>query len=547
MQFPERISYVEVQSRQSWRFHWIVFARHHWDFFLQKCWASPKQQCSFYCLSGRKIAMPTNHPLQPAAKCRKTASSDTSKDGRSHHVELCLQNGPQMAPDEMVSLTNYFNRFRQKMKIMQTVVNGLIESNFHKQLQCIVTHKFASVAIPILVDNHWGAIEISNHANQVDVKVTNPNSPKGSQVANALWKVVRTYITCIRIAHVVIPASKGFCGWTLVANWFSNHEIAFPEVSDEQIRALANESLGKEVLWSRVSSCAFSGRYFFSQRNWDEKSNQNIHFGGAEDDEDMSNASKVNPKDTDPWLRYDPWSSSRKQCRWEDLSLPEDHPLHDEKKLRPPQVHRHALNANNHGIAFGTRAMIAELVQKKPKQPFALIVPASDNLNIEPAWGLEASEPKEIIVQDKAVGSVYKRQIVMLHCGRKVTSNCLRQDTKALWPKKRSSSLRYTPILCRRNRCKASLINHWTHWSWGPLTNFRVCPANMQTSMDLKNPVTLLRVTNSCSMQCAKCPKKYVRKSWKCLVDGFYPKGRADHRQLRHCIWSCDRAADLQA
>ena len=152
----------------------------------------------------------------------------------------------------------------------------------------------------------------------------------------------------------------------------------------------------------KVSTFAINARcFFFDQKGWQLHLHPKILFGGAEEDENMEDASKGTSKETDPWLRYDPWGSNRKQCRWEDLSLPDDHPFHDEKKTRIQQVQRHALNANNHGIAFCTRAMIAELVQKKPKQPFALIVPSSDKLTVDSAWGLVASEPKEIIVQTR--------------------------------------------------------------------------------------------------------------------------------------------------
>ena len=138
------------------------------------------------------------------------------------------------------------------MRIMQAVVNGIFDSNFHKQLHCIATHKFECVAIPILVDNHWGAIEIFNRENQVDVRVTNLHSPKGSHVANALLKGVRTYYTSIRIAHVVIPAVKGFCGWALVANWFSAHGIHIPEASNVGPDSRIKQSFGNDHIGGKV-------------------------------------------------------------------------------------------------------------------------------------------------------------------------------------------------------------------------------------------------------------------------------------------------------
>ena len=96
------------------------------------------------------------------------------------------------------------------------------------------------------------------------------------------------------------------------------------------------------------------------------------------------------------------------------LSLPDDHPFHDLQDHRIPQVHRHALNANNNGIAFCTRAAVSDILSKQPKQPFALVVPVSEKVAWQPPQGSNASQPLELIVQDRLSDATYKRQVILV-------------------------------------------------------------------------------------------------------------------------------------
>ncbi len=170
-------------------------------------------------------------------------------------------------------------------------------------------------------------------------------------------------------------------------------------------------------LWSLCNQCdnippgmiqlAFSARLSFilqcDRHSFDCNS---IVFGAADVDDDMKDQSK----ELDPWLKTDPWSVKR-NCKWEDLKLPSDHPICDAKNVRLSQHHRHQLSSNLGGVAFVTKAMIPEVIAQHPKKPFALLLPVSDKLAIDPSYQLTTTGPHEVIVGDSSTGATYKRQV----------------------------------------------------------------------------------------------------------------------------------------
>lgn len=94
--------------------------------------------------------------------------------------------------------------------------------------------------------------------------------------------------------------------------------------------------------------------------------------------------------------------------------MPKDHAFVNTKDERVPQVHRHQLNPNVAGISFCTRAAISEIISRQPKEPFALLVPASDKTKIESIPSLIVKGPVETIVCDSATGAMYKRQVLLV-------------------------------------------------------------------------------------------------------------------------------------
>ena len=132
--------------------------------------------------------------------------------------------------------------------------------------------------------------------------------------------------------------------------------------------------------------------------------------------------SDVNMEKFDPWANYNKTDVSRpRNCRWEDLTLPDSHCFQDKAGKRIAQVHRHQLNANVSGVAFCTKASLNDVMSHKPRAPFALLLPANDRFKIDKGWGLNVSSPIETIVHDPESKNMYKRQVVIAQLSDDVT------------------------------------------------------------------------------------------------------------------------------
>lgn len=339
-------------------------------------------------------------------------------------IKLMDEYGPKLGTDEM----SFFIRLIQNDSMNSQIdignvwiSNGSIDSHVYFKLSKFVhEHNENKYFVwPVLVANHWGAIEVRFEGQGLVLRVINLNSDHGNRVVGCILK---SFPSIRRILHFVIPAKDGFCGWALLSKWCQSAGVTIPEPTANAMQSHIENSLGNDLLWGKVSTFALKTRCFFMNQIKHENLKQDVMFGGAEAEDTKMEGANPDQKDkpTDPWLKYDPWANKQKQCHWEDLSLPDDPPFHDTSDQRIPQVHRHALNANNNGIAFCTRAAVPDILMKQPKQPFALVVPASDKVVWQPPAGATASDPQELIVQDGSTGNVYKRQVIIVQTDKQV-------------------------------------------------------------------------------------------------------------------------------
>ncbi len=329
--------------------------------------------------------------------------------------------GPKLGTDEMMFLIDHIrsNSKNQDFKIGNFCYSekGLDFTVCSKISQIPNCNDGTTFVFPVLFPEHWGAIEVSKDSQGLAIRAININNEKGCKFINRFLKVIPSVK---RIQHFVIPAIDGFCGWALLSKWCHNAQAEIPDASQHEAFDRIFSSFGKNHMWGKISSFALKARTFFIATFPHESHDVEIRFGGAEDEPMQGQNKPQTPQETDPWLKFDPWSSKQKQCRWEDLSLPEDHPFHDPHDHRIRQVHRHALNANNNGIAFCTRAAVNEILTKQPKQPFALVVPVSDKVAWQPPQGANASQPLELIVQDRLSDATYKRQVIIVQTDKQV-------------------------------------------------------------------------------------------------------------------------------
>ena len=354
-------------------------------------------------------------PDDPPRKRSKIVNPIVSSNEYLARLHVMDQNGPKLGTDEMTFLTDYI-RTNSKNPAFK------VENFFHseKGLDFTICSKISQLlnctdgmtfVCPVLFPDHWGAIEVSKDVQGLVMKAININNEKGQRFIGRLLKAIPTIK---RIQHFVIPAIDGFCGWALLTKWCHSAEVELPEPTPQDFQGRVVASFGKNHIWGKISSFALKARSLFLETYPNVSNDQEILFGGAEDENMEKENKPQQPRETDPWLKFDPWSSKQKQCRWEDLSLPDDHPFHDLQDHRIPQVHRHALNANNNGIAFCTRAAVSDILSKQPKQPFALVVPVSEKVAWQPPQGSNASQPLELIVQDRLSDATYKRQVILV-------------------------------------------------------------------------------------------------------------------------------------
>ncbi len=269
------------------------------------------------------------------------------------------------------------------------------------------------VVLLIHSDNHWFACELEN-----------PKLPSCTCVG-AFDKHTHAMCDAAALAFVAsgkktnvqfvnIPSPPKFCGWSLIHRWVWKQGIKCNEIdlnyNEANSRAVA--SFGPRPR-NKFDACiwelAVGTRDFFlcSKPHWDPT----VVVGSANDDD--QSMSQGEEKQLDPWLKNDPWSGKR-QCKWEDLKLPVDH--HFKLKSGDPikQVTRQQIGANNAGIAFCTKANVVGTFQTGPPVSTSLLVPASEKISFDCEPPLKIQGPFEIIVHDDALGSIYKRQVLLV-------------------------------------------------------------------------------------------------------------------------------------
>ncbi len=298
------------------------------------------------------------------------------------------------------------------------------------RLFCNESRPGAAFMCPILCNDHWSAFELTKCP--TGTRITFCNIP------DTLLRHVQHELVCrfadmwinLDCTSIVIPALNGFCGWALVHRWFRRFQIEFPSDPTAKcptsLYATIHNSIEGEHQWGNVSSFAFKARLFcFLHFSNVCIPKQNIRFGATGNDttRDAQMTDPSNEKDAkafDPWLKFDPWQKGQKQCKWEDLTLPKDHPIHDSQRKRLEQIHRHQLNQNVGGVAFCTKSTVNDILAKKPKQPFALVLPASDKLHFDESLRLKILPSCEVVAEDGATGAVYKRQVAIAYQGEDI-------------------------------------------------------------------------------------------------------------------------------
>lgn len=361
-------------------------------------------------------------------------------------IELMHQHGNMLASDEM-QFTIDMMRICAKDKNFSDVVfadlNDFDLVSYEKLFafcQKVFQHKMNG-SVPILAKQHWALVDLQwdSTRNLMSINLTNMPTELSNNVAKVIAKVALYCNHNFRFDHRTMQAQDGLCGWAIIHKWFSeiramnpksiyDLDSLFPkaaadmlqqEFNDQQIAMLrevfqkfgmrGNKSNNTLIMANSIGSIAEWVRSAFIQSPQLAMSKDDIKFGATGvKDAPMTEAKSGD----DPWLRSDPWSGVQRkqlrQCRWEDLVLPDDHPIcAGDDRLK--NIHRLQMNMNTTGVSFCTRSQVHKVMQAKPKQPFALLLPYHEKLNFDDL-NLKVSKPVELIVKDSATNAIYKRQ-----------------------------------------------------------------------------------------------------------------------------------------
>ena len=381
------------------------------------------------------------------------------KQDLQQRIEKMALFGPMIGSDELVFVKHFVNVASDTLQMLDPWICGTSFDGVITAIRSKIANGPCTVGCPIYACQHWGAFEVAFYDGLCILNFINFDQRDFSSIKHSIQEKLCASFPISFVGSCIIPVSEGFCGWALVARWLKQCSTDFPcskprncideialavessfdgsghyslspclphprqQTCDAKSLRLRQQTCDAKSLRPDVSPLLWIAKkvrhgFFHALSSSHAYRRTDIVFGAAEnDDEDMAPAKE---QKIDPWLRHDPWQGGKRQCKWEDLTLPSDHPFHDEKGNRVQQTHRHALTPTNPGIAFCTKGAVVDTLAKGLKQPFAFIIPANDKVAFDPSLNLKLSAVHEIVVQDSVLGTVYKRQIVLAQ-----TQNCI--------------------------------------------------------------------------------------------------------------------------
>eukprot|EP00435_Cladocopium_sp_Y103_P046815 s305_g13.t1 len=380
-------------------------------------------------------------------------------------TNIMIQHGPNLGSDEFQTFLAFL-RAASTRPIVSNIVHcdravlTKAVCDLIREVVADVIAQHSCGCIPLFFDKHWAAIEVewNEWAGSVRLHMLNVNPALVDVLALNFMQIFSAMQTQYEIKSWVIPVKQGFCGWALVHRWmqrfypnwtplsvnfpFTMDGVAGPKGFDKIPDSLWQhilESLNvtpdfrQEDVRLHVTKTALWARCVFFQCF--QKMAADVIFGaGEQEDADMPGAGEGD-KVPDPLSKEDPWAKwggkIPKQCKWDELVLPDDHSFFDSQEQRLMQVHHFQLNSQNSGVAFCTKSTVQSVVNRNPKTPYALLIPASERLTFDPSLKLTTSGPVEVVVRDASTNAIYKRQVLIVQQGDAVKFSLPKPTYKA--------------------------------------------------------------------------------------------------------------------
>ena len=357
-----------------------------------------------------KVAMTPGDVL--TATCKKRRIDSNNQKFSHERAERFRTDGISLASDEMNWAIQNLRQHRTNCEFQdKTDIDGatafIVSLPFVKETKTTIC--------PILQDGHWCACEI-HHGSEPQIVGLNFKDHDKTRLNEGLHQLG---FSTIPVVFARSPIQDGYCGWSLLHRWTHHHPFwrILPSITSVQqsTQIKADEIIGMcppkgpEVpLWSFAARIRLS----FLEQQACQPIATAIEIGAV----GTEKTDTVMRDLVDPIFESDPWAppKDRKMCKWEDLKMPNDHHFKLKSGDSVTQVHRQQLNDNAIGIAFATRAHVTPLFTGVDSKKVALLIPASDKPSFDELPKISITGPFEVVVHDSALGTIYKRQVLLI-------------------------------------------------------------------------------------------------------------------------------------
>ena len=200
----------------------------------------------------------------------------------------------------------------------------------------------------------------------------------------------------IQAVPVPFQTPPGMCGWSLLHGFFQRMQLVMPDTPHAFLDILANTRHRELVrvikgtdfaCWENSGVAADTVDFAYDARNGflcrilEGRTTEafdcagGVDDGSSKSDPHASAASTVKANTAqDPWASGDPWAKKPKRLfstKWEDLLLPDKHPVLDAKGNMLDQTHKLQMSARKAGAVLATKASIVRSLHhdSMPKCP----------------------------------------------------------------------------------------------------------------------------------------------------------------------------------
>ena len=298
----------------------------------------------------------------------------------------------------------------------------------------------------VLIDQCWTQIDADRNDESIVLFMSLPDAHAhlaGPLATYIMSQIDEAQLTC-QVHIIRCNPEPNMCGWVLLHSLCERLRVAIPPLASETQQAInlsrfrvhIRSTIERaRIVWQlsssfpRISNFAALVRTNFLHHLLADRGVPQYAAGGGTEHKDTTTKPETGTAKVDQLQIDDPWAPKNGkqknpkklfQTRWEDLTMPADHPLIDEKGIPVPQVHRLQAGAKKAGAVLATKSGIAELARITPCATMVAILPGNDkNQYID--LGLKVTGPYELVLEDVQAKTAYKRLVILWQLHGSVT------------------------------------------------------------------------------------------------------------------------------